>query len=56
MGKPPPIAALVAASGRTLRLAAAMLRAITSTVDLAAVAAAADQHLAATACAHEQSS
>jgi len=54
MGKPPPTAALVAPSGRTLRVVAGAISAITGAVDLTAIAATADQRLAAASHAHKQ--
>ena len=56
MGEPPPTAALVAPSGRTLRLVAGAISAIIGAVDLTAIAAAADQRLAAASRAHKQPS
>ena len=54
MGKPPPMAALVAPSSRTLCVMAGAISAIIGAVDLTAIAAAADQRLAATSHAHKQ--
>ena len=54
MGKLPPAAGLVASPGITLGAAARARRAVTGAIDLAAVATAADQHLDATARAHQQ--
>jgi hypothetical protein len=53
MGEPPPTAALVAPSSGTLAVVAGALSAIIGTVDLTAIAAAADQRLAATSHAHK---
>jgi len=54
MGEPPLAAALVTPSGSTLSVVSGSLSTIAGAVDLAAIAAAADQHLAATSRAHEQ--
>jgi hypothetical protein len=54
MGQPPTTAGLVASSGGPQAAVASVRRTIAGAVDLPPVAAAADQHLAATARAHEQ--
>jgi hypothetical protein len=54
MGEPPPTAALVAPSSRTLCVVAGAISAIAGAIDLTAIAAAADQRLAATSHAHKQ--
>src|SRR3954451_12297123 len=54
MGEPSPPAALIAPAGRTLRVVAGTISAIAGAIDLTAIAAAADQRLAATAHAHKQ--
>jgi hypothetical protein len=54
MGDPPPTAALVAPSGCTLRVVSGTVSAIVGTIDLTAIATAADQRLAATSHANKQ--
>lgn len=54
MGEPPPTAGLIAPPGGKQAAAPGVRGAIAGAVDLAAVAATADLHLAATFCTHEQ--
>ena len=53
MGEPPPTAALIAPSGRTLRVVTGTSSAIAGAIDLTTIAAAADQRLAATSHAYK---
>jgi hypothetical protein len=53
MGEPPPTAVLVAPSSRTLGVVAGAISAIIGAVNLTAIAAAADQRLAAASHAHK---
>src|ERR1700727_1609715 len=54
MGEPSPSAALIAPAGRTLRVVPGTISAIAGAIDLTAIAAAADQRLAATPHANKQ--